>query len=365
MALGRLWAGKAYGTNIGNLFIELTGNDNTLAGTLKFNEIGVGVGTYSIAGSFDGSRLELTGTPQTDIEGVEFGSLSASGTLNSKGDLEGRWETNVGTAGTFILFPHDRASESDSLEPIPDQLHTARHHFGAIVIDREQIIALADDIQREFTRGTVVVTVAAGTEQARFLGAFKDLTFAQNTAEWIRIFVQEPDGGGLNKVVTVEFGQQLNFVSTQSGNEAWVLGKLETLKRDLRKYERSYTTHFKRIGFGVNQIMLVAALIYLPSLPNLQNRASLFLGVLTIAALVNWLHHKYLPFSAIYLNNRSDPLLTRIWPSLASWLISATAGIAATLLAAYLQGVFSPAKLVNTKAETTKVVAVPKQPTIK
>jgi hypothetical protein len=75
MALGRLWAGRAYGTNTGNLFVKLKGEDAALAGTLRLNDPEVGLAEYSVTGSFDGLRLTLAGEPQTHIEGVSFGRL--------------------------------------------------------------------------------------------------------------------------------------------------------------------------------------------------------------------------------------------------------------------------------------------------
>ena len=65
MALGQLWAGKVYGTNTGNLFVKLEGEDAALVGTLRFNDTVVGLTEYSISGSFDGALLTFTGQPQT------------------------------------------------------------------------------------------------------------------------------------------------------------------------------------------------------------------------------------------------------------------------------------------------------------
>lgn len=61
-------------------------------------------------------------------------------------------------------------------------------------------------------------------------------------------------------------------------------------------------------------------------------------GVLALTFGVNWLHERYLPFAAIHLAQKPGSVLTRLAPSAISWIIAATAGIAATLLAAYLQG---------------------------
>jgi hypothetical protein len=215
MALGRLWAGNVFGTSTGNLFVKLEGEDAALSGSLHFNESGVGLVVYRITGSFDGTRLTFTGETQAQIEGRTFGLLKAAATLGPRGDLHGEWETNIGSAGTFILFPHDRSQVPALGQESPEQLYTARHRFRAIEIDREQITALAETLQQEFTNGRVVVTVVTDTEQSRYLQDFNNLSFNVDQAKIIKIFVQEPDGGrGVNKVVSVEFGPQFNEALT-------------------------------------------------------------------------------------------------------------------------------------------------------
>lgn len=144
-----------------------------------------------INGAFDGHQLTLTGEPQTQIEGFVFGQLTASANLNTRGELTGEWSTSIGSAGTFILFPHDQAQAVDAAPGrLPDQLHTARHHFGAVEVDRKQITAIADEMQRDFKSAQVVVTVIAGTEQSRFLTDFKNINLSADRAAIIKLFVQ-------------------------------------------------------------------------------------------------------------------------------------------------------------------------------
>lgn len=337
MALGHYWAGGVAGTNTGKAFVKFEGEDAALTGTLHFNDNDVGVVVYSLTGSFDGKELTFTGQPQT--EGDQYAPLQATATLNAKGNLEGQWQTDLGTAGVFVLFPQQ---QGQAVEPVadapPEQLHTARHTFGAVQIDREQITSLADDIQREFTNAKVVVTVVAGTEQSRFLPDFKTVAFNLDKAAVLKLFASGPEGTGVNRVISVEFGPQINNAMTQSADEAWVLGMLERLKRSIRPFERSYATNIKRIGIGSSQLLLLAAFVYLPSLANLRDRAIFMVGVLAIIFVMNWLHSHYLPMAAIYLRKRPQGLFARVAPSVVSWLIALTAGAAATLLAGYLQG---------------------------
>ena len=339
MALGKLWAGRVYGTNTGNVFVKLEGADGALTGTLHFNEPHVGIAVYSIKGAFDGQCLTLTGDPQTNMDEVAFGQLTATAHLNTKGELAGEWNTTIGSAGTFTLFPHDQAQALESSPgKVPDQLHTARYQFGAVEVDRAQITVIADEIQRDFKNAQVVVTVLTGTEQSRYLPEFKRITFNADRATVIKLFVQEPEGSGVNRVAQVEFGPQVNLAMTQGGDEAWVLGMLEKIKRGIQPFERAYTTNFKKFGFGVNQLLLVGAIIFLPSLTSLQDRAILMVGVLALIFCVNWLHGHYLPFAAIYLGQKPKGLLARVAPSVISWVIAVTASVTAALLGAYLKG---------------------------
>ncbi|RJF85697.1 hypothetical protein [Sphingomonas cavernae] len=335
MALTKRWAGKAWGTNIGNVFVTLEGEDSALTGTLRMNEQGVGIAVYSVQGAFEAPTLTLTGQPQVEIEDVEFGELTVTGTMNAKGEIHGDWQTIIGSAGTFVLFPHAGGEQADDIQRA-EQFHIARHNFGAIEIDREQITEIAESIRRDFP--SVIVTVVAGTEQARYLEDFKQLQFSVDKAEIIKIFASKPDGTGSNQVVSIEFGPQVNSAMTQGANEAWVLGQLETLKRDLKRYERTYITNFKRWGIGINQLMLLGAVVFLPSLSGLGDRAILMGAVLALIVAVNWLHSRYVPFAAIYLREKKKGLLGGIWPSMASWVIGIVAAVIATLLAAYLQG---------------------------
>lgn len=353
MALTKRWAGRAWGTNVGNVFITLEGEDTALTGTLRMNEEGVGIAVYAVQGSFDAPTLELTGQSEAKIEGVEFGQLTVTGTMNSKGEFHGDWQTSIDSAGTFTLFPHIGGEQPSEFQKA-EQFHTARHNFGAIEIDKQQITEIAKNIRQEFPR--VIVTVVAGTEQARYVEDFEQLQFAVDRAEIIKIFAQKPDGFGLNQVVSIEFGPQVNSAMTQGANEAWVLGQLETLKRDLKRYEHTYITNFKRWGIGINQVMLLAAIVFLPSLSGLKDRAILMGVVLALMFGVNSLHSRYVPYAAIYLREKKKGWLGKAWPRVASWGIGILATVIAGLAAAYLQGALKiPAAPPDAEATTSQV----------
>jgi hypothetical protein len=339
MAIGRLWTGKALGTNMGNLFVKLEGEDDALTGRLHFNDHGLGPVVYAVRGKFTGSNLALAGNAETQIENAVFGDLAATATLTASGELRGEWKTSIGSAGIFVLFPDDQGrAVGPAADRLPDQLHTARHGFGAVEIDLGGIILLADELQRNFKNAQVTVTFVDGTEQSWFLQDFKARHLSAERSSFIKLFVQEPEGSGVSRVAQIEFGQQIKFVMTQGGDETWVLGMLEKLKRGIRSSERVYMTNFKRLGFGIDEILLLAAIIYLPSLSNLRDRIVFMVGVILIIIAVKWLHNNFLPLSAIYLGQKPKGLFARFAPSASSWIIAVTAGLAASLLGAYLQG---------------------------
>lgn len=99
-----------------------------------------------------------------------------------------------------------------------------------------------------------------------------------------------------------------------------------------------YATSFQKFGFGINQLLFLGAVVYLPSLPSLGARAALMVGILMITWAVTWSHGRYLPLAALYLSVKPKGFWTRVLPSAASWVIAVTSAVAAALLAHYLQG---------------------------
>lgn len=347
MAIGRKWAGRVYGTNTGNLFLKLNGADTELIGSLHINETDTGIAVYSVSGSFDGERLELTGEPATELESSASGLIKVDAHFDMKADLKGEWSSDTGGAGTFVLHPHDQEDKQEkALVKLPDQLHTARQSLGAIVIDREQVIALADDIQRDFRNSQVVVTVVAGTELSRFLTDFRNDNISVERPSILKLYAQEAEINGINKVVQIELGPHSNSIMTQGSDEAWVLGKLETLKRGVRPFERTYIANTKKLGLGVNQLLIGGSIAFLPSLETFRDRAILLFSVLLIGYVVDRLHARYLPLAAIYLGERPKGFIAGIAPSVISWVMGITASVITILLGAYLKGLLFPVDVV-------------------
>lgn len=342
MAISKRWAGRAFGTNLGNLFVTLDGDDSALTGTLRLLDSEAGITLYAITAKFDGTRLELTGEPQNASPEMPLSKLTATAVLSPKGVLNGDWQTEDGTGGTFVLFPHHGPELSLASMEAASQLYTARHRFGAMEINREQLSSVAEEIQQEFEYGKVVITILAGTEQSMLIDNFKTANLKADRAEIVKIFVQQPEPEGVNRVLSIEFGPDVNLAMVQSSNESWALGMLERLKRDLNRFERTYATNFKKYGIGINQLLLAWVVIIIPSLSDPWKRAVLMCVVLALIYTMGRIHTKYLPLAAIYLSEKRQDTLTRFGPAFGSWMAAIIAAIITGLASKYLGAVLLP-----------------------
>jgi hypothetical protein len=340
MVLNKIWAGRIFGTNIGNVSVRLEGDDQNLTGTLRFADSEHGITVYDITGTFDGHALTATGTPRTVPDGFEASNLTAKGVLKDTGRLDGEWETTLGTGGNFVLYPHDgtEARASDLAPPEADQLHTKRHTLGAIEIDKEGLIRIAEIMQAEFPDRKVVVTLTADTEQSRFLGDFKTLNHANWRAQEAKLFVQAPELGGVSRTLTIEFGPTANFAMAQSTNEPWTLGIIERMRREIRPFERTLAINIKRIGLGINQALLLWALIFLPEIHDIWTRLAFLLTIVGIAWINTKIHERYIPLATIKMGPQPQSILYKLGPSVSSWGAALISGVAVSLLSAWAKG---------------------------
>lgn len=336
MPLPSDWAGSLYGTNTGNLFLQIKEDpDGNLVGVLRANDDRLGVTVYHVSGSFDGRELTMKGAPSQTPDDVIAGEIAAHGMLNARGALEGDWNSTIGSAGRFILFPHPRPKAE---QHTPDQLHIARYDLGPIAVCKADIEEIAELIQKDFDN-PVVVTTTGETEQSSYLRKFKELTFSDRFASIVKIRAQSPEPEGLTRVVQVEFGPQFNFVFAQSFDEAWARGKRDMLRQNLKRFETSYASLWKRFGIGINQAFIVALLIFLPGLGSNVDRALLVLGFVAIGQSLSFIDRR-IRHASIRLSEEKPDLIERYGSTILSWSAGVIGSVLAGLLLAYLQGWF-------------------------
>lgn len=338
MAITRRWAGHIYGTNTGNIYLEFDDPvvDTQLTGTLRVMDPQFGLGAYKVKGTY-ADVLALTGTPTVTRDGTVAGDIEAQARLTDEGNLRGDWKSTTGTAGTFVLYPHDLPAQEQpgaANEKLPEQLFTSKQQLGALRLYADGIKELARDVQRDFTTGRIIVTyIVRGTEVTKYLEDF--LLDAPNLGQLRRfkLHIQEPDAHAINKVVTIDlnaFGN--NDVLVQGVNELWVAGKTETIARTLRSFESALVTNYKKFGLTLNQLLFLAMLILIPAIDQIWYRAAFVVGVILLLQFLFWLHTKFIPVLIVYPSNPSPSLFQRLSPSLVSWLIAASSALAASYL---------------------------------
>ncbi len=340
--INKKWAGHIYGTNTGNIYIEFEEpvNDASLIGTLSILDNQLGAAKYALAGTYTDSLI-LTGTPTLVRDGVEAGSIWAQAKLTSDGNLRGDWKSEIGTAGTFVAYPHgnemDQLRSKDGIGP-PEQLFTARKQIGALRLYAQDIAVLAQVAKGDFSSGRAIVTYSVrGSEVTRYLEDFT--TDAPNLGELrkFKFHIQEPDAHGVNKVVTIDlntFGS--NDVTVQGVNESWVVGKLESIARALSEYESALVTNYKKFGLSLNQSIFLAMLVFIPAIEKIWHRATFVVGVILLLQGLYWIHSKFIPILVVYPSHKTPTFLQRMWPSTISWLIAATSALAASFLYAWM-----------------------------
>ena len=72
--INRLWAGRVFGTNTGNLFIEFTETDPNIVGILRFMGNSFGLTVYEISGTYT-DKLQLTGKAIQAGENIRWPTL--------------------------------------------------------------------------------------------------------------------------------------------------------------------------------------------------------------------------------------------------------------------------------------------------
>lgn len=126
--IAKLWAGRVFGTNTGNLFIEFEQTAPRLSGTLRFLDSVQGIAVYRVEGTCD-DRLVLTGHRVQGGDPENEGELAIEGRLTSEGFLRGMWKSTIGTGGTFELRPHDVA------------LSNSPHNLGDVAVPKAGQVA--------------------------------------------------------------------------------------------------------------------------------------------------------------------------------------------------------------------------------
>lgn len=337
--LDRQWAGQISGTNTGNIFLLLDSTTNPITGTFRFLDDKYGIAVYAVTGEFNkfNKRLKLKGIPSSVSSESKLGELDIEGVLNARSEFQGRWESTVGTGGTFYLFPHPEGKNIIDLNTGAQtlaQFYTHTINLGALSLYENDVRRLIDVAMVDFEIGRAVVTYSGnGPEVTKYGSEFLANLPEDEEIRMLKINIQEPDVNNINKVVNIEldnFGS--NSVTASGVRESWVIGKTSTVASSIRANENILVTSYKKFGLSLNQIIFFAMIVLMPSLPDMGARALFGIVVFTLLTILNWFHSKFIPNASINLTTAKASLFAKLWPTLVSWFVAASASLTAAVI---------------------------------
>jgi len=338
--LSRLWAGNIYGTNTGNVFVELeSGEQDNLKGLIRIQDHLFGLALYDVSGKFDGKELTLRGQAKQGPDGVELGEVEIVGTLTENGQIRGRWSSTLGTGGTFILHPHDQDQATFKEGPSPERLHTAVRQIGAVRLYADDVKHLIQFIATDFSHRTVTVSFRERRTETNMYAVdfLKDIE-RLGEQRYLRLFIQEPDLFGVSKLVVIELNADgENQIRVQGAQESWVTGKAESLLAHMKSFEKPLATSVRKFGLNVNGLMLMFVVALIPDL-EFWGRIAFLAAVLLIAAVVVQMHKRLIPNTAIYLSPRKPGAIAQAWPTALSWGLAFTSALVAAVAYGLIKG---------------------------
>lgn len=339
---GKLWAGRVYGTNTGNLFLEFDETEPRLSGTLRFLDVLAGIAVYSVEGTFD-DRLNLTGSWKQGGDHENHGVLTIEGNLTSEGYLRGRWRSTLGTGGTFELYPHDRdllTSPSTYDGSTPEQLYSRAVSVGAIRLYAPDVLELLRYVQEDFTAPRPVVTYyLRGSQVTKYATDFIQEVPTLGRSHYLKITVQEPDAHGITRLVVVELSALgSNEIRVQGIRESWVVGRSETIAAFLRRHESRLITNYRKFGLNINSVIFLAMLVLIPEIRTIEARVTFVIATILLLVLLLWTHSKFIPNASFMLTETRPNLFVRAWPTILSWVVTTSASLAAALIFYWLSG---------------------------
>jgi len=74
----------------------------------------------------------------------------------------------------------------------------------------------------------------------------------------------------------------------------------------------------------------------MPGIAAWTDRAMFAIAVFLLLSLMLWLHARFIPNAMIYMSSVQPSFFARVWPTILSWLVAATASLAAALFLYWL-----------------------------
>lgn len=344
-SIGKLWAGRIFGTNTGNVFVKLANTEGELHGEIKISDDKYGIANFEIVGVFDGSKINFKSIKGTAPEGIEPGEITVSGVLLSNGSLKGEWSNKIGTGGAFILHPHvgadtDLAPGSAGNPALQEQVFIKTKPIGALRLYADDVRELLNFLRRDFAPETRVIVnyFDRGNEVSKYATDFEADFARLRTLKYLRLHIQEVEAYGIARSATVTVNSDgANEIRTQGVQESWVMGKAENLAAFLKLREKSLATTARRFGLNLNFFVAIIAVAALPELTFVR-RLIFAMFVVFGWVLVQQLHNRFIPNVLIYLSPKQPSGFDKAWPQALSWTSTIASGVIVATIYGLLKG---------------------------
>jgi hypothetical protein len=330
------WIGTLYGTNHGNAFMEFVPQQDTLMGTIRFKEPGLGVIVYS-AELVDGDGITFKLSPKAAPEGVALSDAMAQAILQPNGELTGRWEADNGGAGTFHfrrtvgLKTLDGGKAATSGGPEQAFFHTVA--VGAVRLYHSDLKRIFDAVARDFVQSEPIVTYVENDVQVtKFASGFLQAPPARSL-ESLKISIQEPEPSGLVRLVNIDLLERAGSqVRTSGPSESWVTGKAHNLRALLAAHENRLVSWYRRYGLLINSLIFLILLVAAPEVDEWPQRAVLVGAIFGLLGILALIYNRFVPNTVIFASTTEPSLWARFWPSALSWLAAVTSSLVALWL---------------------------------
>jgi len=293
-SLATKWAGRLYGTNTGNLFLEITQDGETVKGIARFLDNLYGLALYEFTGTFDGT-LKLNCKPLDSSIAEGLGDVTVEAVLTPEGNLRGDWSSTVGTAGTFDAYPHDiSATSQDSAKSqnIPEQIFNKNIPVGSVRLFSDDVKRIIAFIEQDYTVGRAIITYnVRGSQATKYACDFVREIESLGEINYLKITIQETEAHGINKVIVLELVENgISEVRVSGINEAWVIGKAESIAQEIRPRQNILVTTYRKYGLNLNGVIFFAMLVAIPGMPGWKDRAIFAATVFILLNLLLFIH---------------------------------------------------------------------------
>jgi hypothetical protein len=338
--IGQNWNGKIYGTNTGNVALALEGDDDELTGVIRLSDDKFGVVVYRVSGKFVAGKIELTGVPEGETsEEVHVGDVKIAGGLTTEGRIDGNWETTIGTGGTFQLWPHSYQVKNSGSD-IPEQLNSATRSLGAIRLFPSDVRNLMAQLCKDFSNKRLIVTYnEGGNEKNVYSDDFGRVLDSISELRYLKISVQESEMYGINRLAMIELDANgENTIRVQSVQEAWSIGKAESIARFISGYQRKLATQFRKFGLTVNIGLQLFTLAALPGLNGFGRRLAFASAMIAVQTAITLMHQRYIPNFILFPASKKPTIIGRVGPGLLSWTITIFGAVIGAIVYGLLKG---------------------------